>query len=113
MKVVNVYEQYFSAELVFNEVERKAALVTLIATSDNGTIKYEAGVSFFPHRDEEDFAVSYDAWFVRELYTGPGRRSKKREQKLMETFREEIDYLAEQAGGKVLWDQPLREARMG
>lgn len=113
MKVVNVYEQYFSAELVFNEVERKAALVMLIATSDNGTIKYEAGVTFFPHRDEEDFAVSYDAWFVRELYAGPGRRSKKREQKLMETFREEIDSLAEQAGGKVFWDQPLREARMG
>ena len=113
MKVVNVYEQYFSAELVFNEVARKAALVMLIATSDNGTIKYEAGVTFFPHRGEEDFAVSYDTWFVRELYTGPGRRSKKREQKLMETFREEIDSLAEQAGGKVFWDQPLREARMG
>lgn len=113
MKVINVYEQFFSAELVFNEVERKAALVTLTATSDNGTIKYEAGVTFFPHRDEEDYAVSYDAWFARKLYDGTGRRSKKREQKLMEAFRGEIDSLALQAGGTVFWDQPLREARMG
>ena len=113
MKVINVYEQYFAAELVFNEVERRAVKVALIATSDEGNIKYEAGVSFFPHRDEEDYAVSYDAWFVRELFSAPGRRSKKREAKLLEGFREEIDSLAEQAGGKVFWDKPLREARMG
>ncbi len=113
MKVINVYEQYYSAELMYNGVERRAALVMLIATSDAGTIKYEAGVTFFPHRDEEDYAVSYDAWFARELYSAPGRRSKKREALLLETFREEIDSLAEQAGGKVLWEQPLREAQMG
>ena len=113
MKVIDVYRQYFSAELVYREVERKAALVTLTATSDNGTIKYETGVTFFPHRDEEDFAVSYDACFVREVFAGPGRRSKKREQKLLETFREEIDSLAAQAGGRVFWDRPLREAQLG
>lgn len=113
MKVINTYEQFFAAELTCNEVERKAALVMLIATSEEGTIKYEAAVTFFPHRDEEDYAVSYDAWFARELYSAPGRRSKKREQKLMETFREEIDALAEAAGGKVFWDKPLREARFG
>ena len=113
MKVINVYEQFFSAELVFNGVERRAAKVMLIATSDEGSIKYEAGVSFFPHRDEEDYAVSYDAWFARELYSAPGRRAKKREAKLLENFREEIDALAEQAGGTVYWDKPLRESRMG
>ena len=113
MKVINVYEQFFSAELVFNGVERRAAKVMLIATSDEGSIKYEAGVSFFPHRDEEDYAVSYDAWFARELYSAPGRRAKKREAKLLENFREEIDALAEQAGDTVYWDKPLRESRMG
>ena len=113
MKVVNVYEQYFSAELVFNEVERRGAKVALIATSDEGNIKYEAGVTFFPHEDEEDFAVSYDAYFTKELYSAPGRRAKKREAKLVESFRQEIDSLAEQAGGKVFWDRPLLEARMG
>ena len=113
MAVMNVYEQYFSAELVFNGVERRAAKVALIATSEDGKIKYDAGVSFFPHRDEEDYAVSYDAWFERELFSAPGRRSRKREAKLMETFRAEIDALAEEAGGKVFWDEPLREAQMG
>ncbi len=113
MKVINVYEQYFAAEGEFNGVPRKGALVMLISTSDSGTIQYEAAVSFFPHQDEEDFAVSYDAYFSRELYSAAGRRSKKREQQLMERFREEIDVLAEENGGKVLWEKPLREARLG
>ena len=113
MKVINVYEQYFAAEGEYNGVPRKGALVMLTSTSENGTIKYVAAVSFFPHRDEEAYAVSYDAWFERELFSAPGRRSRKREAKLMETFRAEIDALAEEAGGKVFWDEPLREAQMG
>ena len=110
---VNVYEQYFEAEITVNEVERHAALVMLIATSEQGMVSYEAAVTFFPHNSEDDFAVSYDACFVREVFAGPGRRSKKREQKLLETFREEIDSLAAQAGGRVFWDRPLREAQLG
>ena len=113
MKVVNVYEQYFQAEMMSHDVERRAALTVLTATSEDGRITYTAGVSFFPHRDAEDYAVSYDAWFERELYSAPGRRSGKREAKLMETLQKEIDDLAEQAGGKVFWDKPLREARRG
>ena len=110
---INVYERYYSAEAEFNGVLRHGALVMLIADSDAGNIKYEAAVSFFPHRDEEDFAVSYDAYFSKVLYEANGRRSKKREQALMETFASEIDQLAETIGGKVLWDQPLREERRG
>ena len=110
---VNVYERYYTAEAEFNGVPRHGALVMLIADSDAGNIKYEASVSFFPHRDEEDFAVSYDAYFSKVLYEANGRRSKKREQALMETFASEIDQLAETIGGKVLWDQPLREERRG
>ena len=110
---VNVYEQYFEGDLAANGVQRRGALVMLIADSEAGTIRYEAAVTFFPHRDEEDFAVSYDAFYSAVLFDGPGRRSKKREEKLLLGLRKEIDALAEQAGGAVLWEEPLREARRG
>ncbi len=113
MKVINVYEQYFAAEGEYNGVPRKGALVMLTSTSDNGTIKYVAAVSFFPHRDDEDFTISYDAFFAKELYSANGRRSKKREQQFMEGLRQEIDGLTAEEGCKVLWEQPLREARFG
>ena len=110
---INVYEQYFEADLSANGVERRGALVMLIADSEAGHIRYEAAVTFFPHRDEEDFAVSYDAYYSRVLFDGPGRRSKKREEKLLAGLRDEIDALAESAGGAVRWDRPLREERRG
>ena len=110
---INVFEQYLNAEAEFNGVPRHGALVILVADSDAGNIKYEAAVTFFPHNDEEDYAVSYDAYFSKVLYEAKGRRSKKREQALMETFMSEIDQLADTIGGKVLWEQPLREERRG
>ena len=110
---INVYERYYAAEAEYNGVPRHAALVMLVATSEEGDIRYEAAVTFFPHNDEEDYAVSYDAYLSKVLYEAKGRRSKKREQALMETFEQEIDQVAETIGGKVLWEQPLREARMG
>lgn len=113
MKVIHVYEQYFAAEGEFGSIPRNGALVMLTATSDGGTILYEAAVTFFPHRDEEDYRVTYDAYFARELYSAKGRRSRKREQQLMERFREEINALAGESGGKVLWEKPLRDARVG
>ena len=113
MATINVYERYYAADAEFNGVPRHGALVMLVATSEEGNIRYEAAVTFFPHNDEEDYAVSYDAYFSKVLYEAKGRRSKKREQALMETFEQEIDQLAETIGGKVLWEQPLREARMG
>ena len=109
----NIYEQYFSAQAEYNGVARHGALVMLIADSEAGNIRYEAAVSFFPHRDEDDFAVSYDAYFSKVLYEGQGRRSKKRKQSLMENFNAEIDQLTKAIGGKVLWDKPLREERRG
>ena len=109
--VVNVYEQYFAAEGIFNGVERRGALVMLVSDSEAGTICYRAAVTFFPHRDEEDYAVSYDAFFEQELYRAPGRRSKKREAAMLEHLPTEIDALASVHGARVLWDRPLREAR--
>ena len=118
--VINVYEQYFAAEGVFGGVGRTAALVMLVSDSEAGNISYKVAVTFFPHSDEEDFAVSYDAYFEKEIYNAPGRRSKKREATLLERLREEIDSLvaAEAIPASdgtpvcIYWDRPLREARM-
>lgn len=113
MATINVYEQYFKAECTFNDVERHAASVLLISTSENGNIKYEVAVNFFPYRSEEDYAISYDAYFCKVLYEAPGRRSKKRERELLEALRSQAGLLAEEAKGVIFWDQPLIEARMG
>ena len=110
---VNVWEQYFKAQLNYNGTERHAALVMLTAESGQGEIRYEAAVSFFPHRDAKDFAVSYDAYFEKELYRASGRRSRKREAALLVTLHEEIDALAAQHDAAVHWDKPLGEPRIG
>lgn len=110
---INVYEQYFAADMAANGVPRHAALVMLVADSEAGHIHYEAAVTFFPHNDEEDYAVSYDAYFNKVLFDAKGRRSKKREQALMDELHGHIDELAGKAGGVVYWDQPLRKAKMG
>ena len=113
MRVINVYDRYFRAELVFNNIPRRGARVMLIATSDAGTIRYEAAVTFFPYRDEEDFCITYDAYFSKELYSANGRRSKKREGILIEGLRKEIDELAGEHGGVVFWEQPVTEEIRG
>lgn len=110
---LNVYEQYFEAQGVFSEVERKGALVMLISDSERGMITYKAAVTFFPHRDEEDYAVSYDAYFEKVIYEGKGRRSKKKEAIYLEQLPEVINQLAKENGAEVCWDKPLREARRG
>ena len=110
---INVYKQYYAADAEFNDIARHGALVMLIATSEEGNIRYEAAVSFFPHRDEEDFAVSYDAYLSKVLYEAKGRRSKKREQVLLETLETEINQLADTIGGQLIWEKPLREAKRG
>ncbi|MBQ4354323.1 MAG: hypothetical protein IJC71_05455 [Clostridia bacterium] len=113
MKVIDVYRQYFAAQCVYNGVERKGALVTLTATSDSGMITYEAGVTFFPHRDEQDFGISYDAYTSRVLYSAKGRRSKKRDAAMLSVIRETVDACAADVGGTIDWDHPLREAEFG
>ena len=111
MANVDIYRQYFSAECTFNDVERRGAAVWLNAESESGIIRYEVGVSFFPHRDPEDFTVSYDACGQKELLRTEGRRSKKRDAQCMEELRAAADEVAASLGGTIHWDQLLREAQ--
>ena len=111
MKVINVYEQYFTASCLYNEIQRNGALVTLTSTSDQGAIKYEITLTFFPHTEPEDFAISYDAYTSLEIYHAKGRRSKKREAAFLEQFQTVATELAAKLGGTIDWDKPLRPAR--
>ena len=113
MATINVYEQYFGAAGAFGGVGRRAASVLLISDSDAGRIRYELAVNFFPHRTDDDFAISYDAYFSRVLYEAAGRRSKKREVGFLDALRPEADALAAEHGFTIDWDDPLIEARLG
>ena len=110
--VINVYERYYKANAVFSDVQRNGALVMLISDSEAGSITYKAAVTFFPHRDEEDYAISYDAYFEKELYSGKGRRSKKKEAAYLEQLQKIIDEIAMEHDASVIWDEPLTEARV-
>ena len=110
---INVYSQYFEAKGEFSGVERHGALVLLVSDSVAGNISYRAAVSFFPHNDPEDFAVSYDAYFEKLVYSAPGRRSKKREAGLLESLQSEVDAIAAEHDASVDWSRPLGEARLG
>lgn len=109
--VVNVYERYFGADAVLSGVKRNGALVMLVSDSEAGSITYKAAVTFFPHTDGEDFAISYDAYFEIELFSGTGRRSRKKEAAFLEELPQTIDALAAEHGATVLWDEPLRDER--
>lgn len=109
--VVNVYERYFKADAVFSGVRRNGALVMLVSDSEAGAITYKASVTFFPHVNEEDYAISYDAYLETVLFSGKGRRSKKREASLLELLPETIDQMAVEHSAVVCWSEPLREER--
>ena len=111
--VVDVYQQYFAAEGIFNGRERHGADVKLTADSEQCRIRYEVSVSFFPHDTVDDFSVSYDAFFAETVYDAAGRRSSKRETSLLEELRSTADGLAQKNGGSIDWDHPLKEARKG
>ena len=113
MANIDLYKQYFSANCTYNGVERRGAAVWLNAESDSGIIRYEVGVTFFPHRDAEDFGISYDACGTKELLRTQGRRSKKRDAQCMEQLRPAAEEIAAAFGGTICWDQPLNEAQYG
>ena len=112
VKEIDVFEGYYAAECIANERPRHAAKVVLTAASDAGEITYTWMISFFPHDDEEDFAVSYDAVVSRIVFSGRGRRSKKRDAEFLEMRESVCDEIAAELEGKVFWDQPLGEPRL-
>lgn len=109
--VTDIFEQYFKADCVFNEVKRRAAAVKLTSDSEAGSIRYTVSVNFFPHADDEDYAISCDAYAEKEIFSAKGRRSKKREAAFLDALREEADALAGEMDGAIFWDEPLIEAR--
>ena len=113
MKVIDVFEQYFEGAARVNGRDRHAAQVKLTATSDAGRILYEVSVNFFPHDQADDFGISYDGFYAREIYNAKGRRSKKREEVFLKSLRQEADALAAENGGSIDWEKPLIEARRG
>lgn len=110
MKTVDVYQRYYKGFLSFNTY-RHGVSVKLTAETDNGMITYEVSVNFFPHKDEEDFAISYDACYTDVIYSGKGRRSKKREEAFLKNLKETADALAKRAGGLIYWDKPLSDEK--
>lgn len=113
MANIDIYKQYFEADCVYNKVERKGVVVWLNAESECGTIRYEVGVSFFPHRDKEDFGISYDACLQKELVKTQGRRSKKRDAEYLSQVQNIANQLAESLNAKIFWDKPLTQAQYG
>ena len=113
MKTIDVYRQYFAAECTFNGIERRGAAVWLTAERDSGIIRYEVGVTFFPHQNEEDFAISYDSCVLKELFRAKGRRSKKRDEQYLAQVRAASDEIAASLNGVIHWENPLNEAQYG
>lgn len=113
MNVIDVFDCCYRAEGNFGGVKRRAVKVKLTADSDAGEISYTASVSFFPYRDPEDFVISGDAYYEKELYRAKGRRSRKREKGFLAELQTVCDGLAEEMGGKIFWDSPLYSPRLG
>ena len=87
MATINVYQQYFKAECLFNSKERHGVSVLLVSESESGNIRYEVAVNFFPHIADDDFAITYDAYLSKIVYEASGRRSRKREKELLDGLR--------------------------
>lgn len=110
---INVYQRFFEAALEYNGMKRRAASVLLISESEAGNIKYTVAVAFMPYEDEEDFRVPFDAYFTKTIYEDRGRRSKKKEKQFIEDLPQYIDELATEVDGKIFWDKPLSDERLG
>ena len=110
---INVYLRYYRADCVCGGIQRNAALVMMRAVSDEGQLRYAVSVNYIPFNEPDDFSVTYDAVWEQTVFDRRGRRSKKREAALLETFERTCDELAASAEGRIFWDQPLTEARLG
>lgn len=111
MATINVYQQYFKGECLFNSKERHGVSVLLVSESESGNIRYEVAVNFFPHIADDDFAITYDAYLSKIVYEASGRRSRKREKELLDGLRPVAEELAAEINGVIDWEHPLTSAR--
>ena len=109
---IDVYQQYFAAKAEVNGIERRACSVLLQSDSENGEITYRVIVNLFPHRDEEDYGITYDAYYEEVIYQGKGRRSRKKEKMYREEMLRPVAERLIEGIGTIEWDRPLREARI-
>lgn len=109
---IDIYEGYFKADYLFGGVERRAVKVALTCESGEGMVSYGVGLAFFPHVDEEDFAVGYDAFMERNVYMGKERRPRKREEEMLRNLSGICDDLARQESAAIYWDCPLGKERL-
>jgi len=110
---INVYMRYFEASHVCNKVKRRAAQVILLSSSENKVVTYKVIVNFFLHKDPEDFAVSYDDYHEKVIFTKKGIRSRKREAVFIDEIVTHAEEVLKESGGEIFWDKPLGEARLG
>ena len=108
---IDVYEAYFKADALVNGIQRRAVKACLTCVSGEGNVSYDISLAIFPHVDEEDYAVGYDAFLTRNVYQAKGRRSKVREAKILKTFQARCDAMAKEIDANIDWECPLREAR--
>lgn len=113
MKEINVYERYFAADATFHGVKRRAVNLQLVATSDAGEVFYRIVLSFFPFETPDDFRVSWDACFEKEIYRAKGRRSKKREEEFLSGLHDAAEKLAREHGAVIDFNRPLIAERRG
>ena len=108
---VKLFSQYFCSEGCLNGTERRGVELNLISDSEAGMITYSAQAVFFPHTDDEDWAVTYDAEKTDIIYSGKGRRNKKKEAAYLEKRIEIFNKIAQDLNMKILWEKPLTEPR--
>lgn len=113
METVNVYSRYYAGDCLCHDRRYCGVMVNLEYSWEPGYSSYSVHTVFFPHEDEEDYRIAYDCEASRILLEGKGRRTRKKEPALLEEMVRTADMLADELGGKIFWDQPLREARLG
>jgi len=113
MKSIDVYYRCYEAEAEIDGMPMHAAEIALRSDYEDGHIAYTARLIFFAHNEPGDFTIPFAPCFEKELYSGKGRRSRKREAALREAqFEAAVNELAAEAGGKLFWDKPLTDAKI-
>ncbi len=111
MDPITIYSAYMRADANVNDMQRNACLVSIICESAGGRVRYLERINFIPFEDEEDFRDTYDAQAETVLFEGKGRRSRRKDEAALAAVSAAGDALAAAFGGKIFWEQFIREPR--